>query len=494
MIVIATIAIAIISLVYTNFLANKIAKEEEAKVRLWAEALQERANLINITSNLFDKIAESQRKEIDLWAKALEVNAKIGNDDIEFLTFVSNIITENKNNPAILIDDKNTIIDGINIDYPTDKKEEYLDSLLKNHFQVYEPILVDFGFGKNYIYYSDSRIFSELKKTIKDLTETFISDIVTNSASLPVLFTHENYEIISYGNIDSVKLLPENLIATINAMKAENTPLEFDLGDGQRHFVYYNNSLLLKQVKAFPYIQFFLFSLLIGVAYLGFSNSRRAEQNRVWVGMAKETAHQLGTPISSLSAWIDYMKEMPPGEQNNEQFIQEVEKDVNRLTLIAERFSKIGSKPDLKKMPIKETLEQAVSYMYARASKRVVFDLEIEEEHLDFYINESLFNWVIENLIKNALDAMEGEGSIKIRSFHSQNNAYIDICDSGKGIPKGDFDTVFQPGYSTKKRGWGLGLSLVKRIIENYHQGRIFIKESNEKGTTFRIKLPLEII
>lgn len=490
LIVLAAIAIAVISLLFTNRLSHKIADEEEAKVRLWAEALQERANLINVTSHLFDKIAADQRREIDKWAKALELQNTTENT--EFLTYLSSIVTGNKTIPAILTDENREIIDGLNIDYPEDRKAEYLDSLLNSSFNVYNPLEIDFSFGKNFVYYSDSKIFSALKSTINELTETFISEIVSNTASLPVLFTDENNNVLNHGNIDPDKLSKYNLKNTIAEMSAQKKPLEFDLGDDGKRFVYYSNSALLTQVNAFPYIQFFLFSLLIGVAYIGFSNSRRSEQNRVWVGMAKETAHQLGTPISSLSAWVDYMKEMEPGEQTNEQFIVEVEKDINRLTLIADRFSKIGSKPDLKEMPMKETLEKAVSYMHARASKRVSFEMEMEEENIHFFINESLFNWVIENLIKNALDAMEGEGQIKVRSYHSPNSAIIDICDTGKGIPKSDLETVFQPGYSTKKRGWGLGLSLVKRIVEEYHQGKIFIKESSEKGTTFRIKLPLQ--
>lgn len=489
-IVISAIAIAIISVVYSNFLATKIAKEEEAKVRLWAEALQERAKLITVTSNLFEKIAKDQRKTIQKWSKALELQSKT--DDTQFLTYLNEIVTSNTIIPAILIDEDTNFVSDLNIEYKASERKATLDSLLHSKsFQQYKPLVIDFGFGKNFVYYSDSKIFSQLKNTLKNLTETFISEIVSNSASLPVLFTDENNNVINSGNIDPIKLLPKNIKATIAEMKTKNEPLEFVLADGKKHYVYYSNSVLLKQVKAFPFIQLFLFSLLIGIAYLGFSTSRKAEQNRVWVGMAKETAHQLGTPISSLSAWLDYMKEMPVGEQNNKQFITEVEKDVNRLTLIADRFSKIGSKPDLKEFSIKETLEKAVSYMYARASKRVKFKLEIEEENINFFINESLFNWVIENLIKNALDAMEGEGEITVKSFHSPNNTIIDICDTGKGIPKGDFETVFQPGYSTKKRGWGLGLSLVKRIVESYHQGKVFIKSSSEKGTVFRIKLPL---
>ncbi|MGB0884991.1 MAG: sensor histidine kinase [Chitinophagales bacterium] len=490
LLVIAAIGIAIISILYTNVLTKKIAKEEEAKVRLWAEALQKRADLIKVTSGLFEKIAQDQTKEIETWAEALELQVNV--EDSKFLTYLSSIVSGNVNIPAILIDEDGNLIDVLNLEIPAQNSDLYLDSLLKNEFSKNKAIEIDFGFGKNYVYYSDSKIFTELKSTVNDLTETFISEIVSNSASLPVLFTDENNNIISSGNIDSSKLTKQNIKNTIAEMQLNNKRLDFDLGDGRTRYVYYNNSFLITQLKAFPYIQFFLFSLLIGVAYLGFSNARRAEQNRVWVGLAKETAHQLGTPISSLSAWLDYMKEMPPEEQNNEAFIVEVEKDVNRLTLIAERFSKIGSKPDLKSLPIKETLENAVTYMRSRASKRVVFNLEIEAENLNFNVNESLFNWVIENLIKNALDAMEGDGDITVRSFHSPNNAIIDISDTGKGIPKNDFETVFQPGYSTKKRGWGLGLSLVRRIVESYHSGEIFIKSSSSEGTTFRIKLPLK--
>ena len=323
------------------------------------------------------------------------------------------------------------------------------------------------------------------------MIESFISEIVVNSASLPVVLVNESQEVIASGNIDSDLLSPIILKQTLNDIKGENMPIIIDLGDGSKRTVYYKNSIILKQLKAFPFVQLFLFSILMLVAYLGFSSTRNAEQNRVWVGMAKETAHQLGTPISSLSAWLDYMREMPEDAVNDEQFIHELEKDVNRLELIAERFSKIGSKADLEVKNVRPSIERAVQYMEKRSSEKVKFTLELEEEETKFAINEALFNWVIENLIKNAIDAMEGVGSIKVRVFKSSKNVIIDIIDSGKGVPKGKYETVFQPGFSTKKRGWGLGLSLVKRIIENYHKGKIYIKESNENGTCFRIKLPL---
>lgn len=488
---IAAILIAAGSLWYTNQLAGKIADEEENKVRLWAQALEKRAKLVKITGDLFEKIATDQRKEIENWAEATSLI--IQTDDINSITFLSKIIIGNTNVPVIHASSDGEIIDYRNIDIPERvDTTNYLDSLFQsNAFQTYPPVEIDYITGRNFIYYSDSKIFSELKKILNDLIESFISEIVVNSASLPVVLVNDNQEVIASGNIEEELLAPIILKQTLAEMATENEPIQLDLGDQRKRIVYYKNSIILKQLKAFPFVQLFLFSILMIVAYLGFSSTRNAEQNRVWVGMAKETAHQLGTPISSLSAWLDYMKEMPEDAVKNEQFIQELEKDVNRLGLVAERFSKIGSKADLEIKDVRTSIQKAVQYMQERSSDKVTFTLDIEEEKTKFAINEALFNWVIENLIKNALDAMEGVGSIKIKVFKSTKNVIIDVIDSGKGIPKNRFETVFQPGFSTKKRGWGLGLSLVKRIIEQYHQGKIYIKESSEEGTCFRMKLPL---
>lgn len=489
-IIIAAILIAIASLWYTGQLAKKIANEEKSKVLLWAQALEKKANLVKLTGNLFKKIGDDQRTDIENWADATSLLLRT--DDMESLSFLSKLIIGNTNIPVIHTDGKNQIIDYRNVELPiSTDTTKYLDSLLNSTtFQNYKPVEINYISGKNFIYYSDSKIFSELKLTFKDLTESFIDDIVVNSASLPVLLIDDSSNVIASGNIDTIDLLKENIKHTIAEMANENNPIQIDLGDSNSRTLYYQHSTILKQLKAFPYIQLFLFGLLIGVAYLGFSSTRNAEQNRVWVGMAKETAHQLGTPISSLNAWVDYLKEMPE-EASKTQFINEVEKDVNRLSLIAERFSKIGSKADLQVHNVKETLENIINYMDKRSSDKVSFSIEMEEQNLEFNINEALFNWVLENLIKNALDAMNGVGNIKLRAFKSSKDVIIDVTDTGKGIPKNKFETVFQPGYSTKKRGWGLGLSLVKRIIDNYHKGKIYVKESSDKGTTFRIKLPL---
>jgi signal transduction histidine kinase len=237
----------------------------------------------------------------------------------------------------------------------------------------------------------------------------------------------------------------------------------------------------------FPYIQLGVIIVFLLIAFFAFSSTKREEQNRVWVGLSKETAHQLGTPISSLLAWVDLLK----ARNNNDQMINEMAKDVNRLSIIAERFSKIGSSPDLQLVSLNETLGNAVQYMINRSSQKVGFSCHfLDENPLFIKLNVPLFEWVIENLCKNAIDAMDGSGKIEISIFQKEAEVYIDIKDNGKGIERSKFKTIFNPGFTTKKRGWGLGLSLVKRIIEEYHGGKIYVKQSEiNKGTTFRIIL-----
>ena len=223
------------------------------------------------------------------------------------------------------------------------------------------------------------------------------------------------------------------------------------------------------------------------VSYFAFSSSRKAEQNQVWVGMSKETAHQLGTPISSLNAWIGLIRESEKSEQ--EEYLNELQNDVKRLELITERFSKIGSAPELKSEKVGEVLADSIRYLNSRTSDKVEFILENEDEETTALMNIPLFEWVVENLCKNAIDAMTGVGKITMQIHSEAEKVLIDITDTGKGIAPSKFKTVFKPGFTTKKRGWGLGLSLAKRIIEEYHQGKIFVKDSSEKGTTFRIEL-----
>lgn len=267
-------------------------------------------------------------------------------------------------------------------------------------------------------------------------------------------------------------------------MAAANTPLAVELGNGEKNYIFYKDSFLLTQLKYYPFVQFGIIGLFMIIAYTLFSTARKAEQNQVWVGMAKETAHQLGTPLSSLIAWIELLKARGLSEES-----VEIEKDVHRLETITERFSKIGSQPVLKKENLIDTLQESMNYMKTRTSKKVMFTL-LGSKEIYAPISVPLFEWVIENLLRNAVDAMEGTGAINITVSDQVQFAYIDISDTGKGIPKSQYKTIFEPGFTTKKRGWGLGLSLTQRIIENYHDGKIFVKSSElERGTTFRIVL-----
>jgi len=333
-----------------------------------------------------------------------------------------------------------------------------------------------------------SSAYRQLNMANENTDIGFLLNIIENNTSVPVILVNEKDSIVFWRNLDSVKVVenPEYLPKQFAKMKTDKQPLAIDVVEGIQHFVYYSDSYALVKLKYYPVVQLFVIGIFLLVAYLAFSNSRNAEQNRIWVGMAKETAHQLGTPISSLAAWIELLKSSPQVQQES---VTEIEKDVARLELIAERFSKIGSTPVLELNDISAGIERNVDYIKNRASKNVNFNVNIQPQ-LQVKYNAPLFDWVMENLLKNALDAMEGKGSITVVAKQDEKHIYIDVKDTGKGIAKSKFNTVFEPGYSTKKRGWGLGLTLVKRIVENYHHGKVFVKESEiGKGTTFRIIL-----
>ncbi len=362
--------IVAISVIYSNYLAGKLAREEENKVRLWAQAQ--------------DELDPKSDEELERFANC------------SFILHL-NILESNTTIPVMLVDDRGRVIDAVN--------------------------------------FSDtSQVF--LKRELARM------------------------------------------------IKAGVTPIQ-----GFAYSIYYKESNILRQLRFFPLIQLLLIAAFIFLGYLAFNAARRAEQNRVWAGMAKETAHQLGTPISAIIAWIEHLRSIESEETQD--ILNELRNDVDRLELIAERFSKIGSAPKLEHTDVYTEIEKCFIYMQRRASRRVSFEFEMPEEKLPLYINPPLFDWVVENLLRNALDATEGKGKISAEVYEDHDFAYVDISDTGKGIPMNKFKTVFQPGYTTKKRGWGLGLSLTKRIIEEYHGGKIFVKKSVEgEGTTFTIKLP----
>ncbi len=312
--------------------------------------------------------------------------------------------------------------------------------------------------------------------------------VIQNNNSVPVIQTNDEGKIMSYRNIDTTKIAnnPDYLYRQLEIMKSENDSMVIDLGDNDRNYLYYRDSIFLRKLQYFPYVQLGVIVLFILVSYFAFSSSRKAEQNKVWVGLSKETAHQLGTPTSSLNAWVELLKLEAPSSST----VRELEHDVKRLEKITERFSKIGSKPLLIPTPLNDVLQTSIDYLSGRSSDKISFELQMKDNEIAPPLNVALFEWVIENVCKNAIDAMDGKGKIIIKVEDHTQIVYIDISDTGKGIPKSKFKTIFKPGYTTKQRGWGLGLSLSKRIVEAYHEGKIFVLNSEEgQGTTIRIVL-----
>jgi len=326
----------------------------------------------------------------------------------------------------------------------------------------------------------DPSVFNEYDNLI-------FNKIIQGNTTIPLLLVAENDSIIQNLNIN----LPEHgqdvfLHKKLEKFKKKNPPIVLNFVDDTHQYVYYDDSTVLKSLTIFPYAQLGVVFVFIVISFLALLNAKKAEQNKVWIGLSKETAHQLGTPISSLMGWMEYLKT----KNMDASFLSEMDKDVNRLNVIAERFSKIGSDPELEPMDVNEAIRSAVDYVSKRVSGKVSINCNFPDRPFLVLMNESLFGWVVENLIKNAVDAMNGKGSVNIEVTETEKLVKIDISDTGKGIPKSKFSTVFSPGYTTKKRGWGLGLSLVKRIIQSYQHGKIFVLKSEmNKGTTFRIEL-----
>jgi len=327
-----------------------------------------------------------------------------------------------------------------------------------------------------FFYQDDAELNLVADKVVADTTVT-----------TPMLLLDENDRILSHRNIDSTLIKsPKDIVKTLNDLMSQNDPISVTLKDDKKGKLYYGNSPLLNKLKYYPLALLLIILLFAAVVYFFYRSSKIADQNKLWTGMAKETAHQIGTPLSSLVGWTEILKT----ENVNPDYIIEIEKDIDRLQTITERFSKIGSAPTLKTMDIVEVTKSSYEYLKLRSSKLINFEIIIPDREIQVNLNEQLFSWTIENLVKNAIDAMKGKGDLKLELTQLENQVFINISDTGKGIPKASFTKIFEPGYTTKKRGWGLGLSLAKRIVEDYHNGKIKVLTSElGKGTTIQIIL-----
>ena len=400
-----------------------------------------------------------------------------------FVAFINNRlnafleeIEANAEFPILVVDEDNKplIVHGFN---PEDTSDI---SALRIRLQgINKPIPIHLSNRDLLIYYDNSLTYNQLNSFLED---------IERSADFPIIVVDDKGQAVSAHEYEISSLTGKRLQEEIKDLQKANAPISLDIG-GASYQVYYDNSATYKQLRYFP-VFFYLTIIAFGVVgYFVFNSSRNAEQNRVWIGMAKETAHQLGTPISALDAWISMMQDEEEDEPGKYGMLPEITKDVNRLQLISDRFSKIGSKPDLSDESLEILLEKMMNYLRLRSSERVVFYGNYAENLPLVKINVPLFEWVVENVMKNALDAMQGDGTITINAYQKGSHVMVDIEDTGGGIPRSSYRKIFKPGYTTKTRGWGLGLSLAKRIIEDYHRGKIYVKSSSKMGTVMQIRL-----
>jgi two-component system, sporulation sensor kinase D len=479
------VIVLLFSLLYTLGLVKHVSKKEKENARIWIQTIQQQRKLISDIEVLFNNLDQEEQNKLRLWAKAIKRLPLIENDDKDF-NIIFELVKNNESIPAILTDQRGNILYSRNI------KESYQNQptsfVLKQMKNQYRPIKINQPDGSlNYLYYSQSKIHQDINVVFDELINTYLNDIENNLVSVPVLYMDSTKtKVLAYGNLNAnpKNTTSENSIEKqIELLKNSVTPVP--IGED---FLYIEESKLLLLIKFFPVIFIILVFCFALVLYFYLNTSEQYERNFLWVGMSKETAHQLGTPISSLMAWTEILKE----EYQHEVGFQEIQKDIDRLELIADRFSKIGSRPKLETGELSNEIDYILSYMKPRISPHVEISVIHESNNLFALYNKQLIGWVIENLLKNAVDAMSGKGKLNINLVTENNKVILEITDTGIGIKKSHFQKVFKAGYTSKKRGWGLGLALARRIIEEYHNGKIFVKSSkSEFGTTMRIELRL---
>ncbi|HIP32864.1 MAG TPA: HAMP domain-containing histidine kinase [Crocinitomicaceae bacterium] len=494
------------SLFVSNKIVSKVGEREKERAQQWASAIKKKVELVQLTNNTFSQLRDREREKMELWIDATTEVSKITplNMNMNY-DFPLRIINENKDIPVILLDNNKKVSGNINLGFDTsdiriaypelntkELQKLFNDSLLilaENWEQKNPSFSIEIYKGLFMTYfYDDTEAIKTLEAERDSLIATFNSDLINNEGLVPVLLVDSKTEKIIDHNITEYEINDSNKEEVIARLQLANKPIEIDFNNGAKNTLYFDDSAELKQLQYFPYIQFIVIGLFALIGYLIFSTFRKAEQNQVWAGMAKETAHQLGTPLSSLMAWVQLLET----QGVDSSITVEMQKDVDRLEKVTDRFSKIGSGAKLDAENLGATVENIVTYLRPRISDKVDVEMNIDPYALAKH-NASLIEWVVENICKNAVDAMEGVGKLQVSVIKSEDWVYIDIKDNGKGIPSNQTKTIFEPGFSTKSRGWGLGLSLVKRIVKEYHKGSVVVLESElGVGTTFRISIPAE--
>ena len=474
-----TIAMALLALWQVQHIADEIRRDEEEKVRLWANAISQRSHMLEVTKEFFNQATLDEHRKMQLYTDILQsFNDPDLRTDLRFSLAYVNYIVDSSHTPIIITTAKDSLIS-----VPQELAGQKLEGALLEEYSQNPPFNYTLWGMPMTLYYKESQYYTQLRGVLDGFTRSFLMDITQNSVKAPVLVIDSaSHRVLGYGNLDP---------HSINRMKFDNAPISLALPDGGCALVYYEDTLLLRSLRWLPLFYFFIALVLILVSYYLFRTARTAEQNRIWVGLAKETAHQLGTPLSSLNGWLEYLR----GKEFTPEYSGELDKDLHRLETVAQRFSKIGSVPQLKEADVREATLAAVSYLQSRSPRRIKFNVTFPEgETFLAPLEQYLFQWVIENLCKNSIDAMEGDGTITITASQDARKIYLDISDTGRGMSRDVQRHIFDSGFTTKTRGWGLGLPLARRIINQYHRGRLYLKYSVPgQGTCFRIMLKKNI-
>lgn len=490
------------SLFVSNEIVSKVAAQERQRAKQWASMIKKRVELIQLTDRTFTQLREKEKEKMKLWVDA---SKEIANPSAYSIPeFPMQIVKDNNDIPVILLDNDANISGYRNLDFDTSNiRQVYPELSSKKLIKKFDDSLrvlagvwekknpaftveVYQGLFMKYVY-DDSKEINRLEKDRDSLFKSFNKEIIEDEELVPVMLINQETRQVIGTNINDSVFMHTDVNSLIRSMSKTNDSIVIDFSNNVKNVLYFDSSPVVKQLQYFPYIQFVIIGLFVFIAYLLFSTFRKAEQNQVWAGMAKETAHQLGTPISSLMAWVELLR----SQEVDAMIVDEMHKDIDRLNKVTDRFSKIGSEAKMESMNLSATVQEIIDYLQVRTSKQVQFTSKIEENVMAPH-SSSLISWVIENIAKNAIDAMEGKGRLNITLKSTSEMAVIYISDTGKGMTPQQIRSIFKPGYTTKKRGWGLGLTLVKRIVEEYHKGKVVVEKSQiGEGTTFKVTIPM---